>query len=293
MATALSTIPSIFGFLELGDYLTAWLAAKRAEHSSYTLGRFAKRASLSPSHVRNVFNGNRDLQGPCVDAFIRALGLRGYEPLYFATLCRYARSASLSERAMILRELAGIAVRAGAPLEDEHVLACWLDLRNMIAMEAAHAPAFRDDPQWLGQVLEIHPEAAAGALRELKAAGLLVQEVDGRWRPQEPALRRAFGEEDPLLARLRRFALSSARSALDGSLEDRRYASMQFPICVEDLPEAQRISETLFTALETVLQQNATPPEADVSAPSQIYALQVSLRTVGRPVAVLAAPEAD
>lgn len=279
MAQQSSALPSIFGYTDLRAFLQDWLAAKVVETPDYTLGRFARRAQLSSSHVRSVFNGNRDLKSPCVDGFVRALGLKGYEPLYLYALCRYARSVSISERGMILRELAVIVVRAGAPVSEPHVLACWLDLRNMVALEASHAPSFRDDPVWLSRAMGVHPDDAADALRELKAAGLLVQDASGRWGPKAPVFSTALGDDHPLIVRFRQFALVSAQRAHWGRGPDRRFLSLQLPVMEEDLPELQGVTEELYHTIRDKMRAHEMGPDSTRSG--AVYGLIVGMRVIG------------
>lgn len=271
-------LPSAFGFLDVRLYLTQWFDAKREQIPHYTYTNFARRANCSPGHVRNVMNGQRKLLGRFVDGFVKALKLEGHEAVYFSTLTRYSNSTSVFERALLLRELAGILVDAKSPMPEDLAYACWLDFRNMAVLEAAHSPSFRDDPNWLAETLQIPPALARDALLELKAAGLLKPGESGGFRPCKLALV-APPMADPLVERLHRHGVSSAVEATSGTPDDRRLAVLTAPVLVGDMAEVFSVAQGAFHRM----QQTLTNVEVGMSAGpggSRLYALQIAFAPV-------------
>lgn len=275
-------LPSVFGFLDVKLFLLQWFDAKLKQNPRYTYTTFARRAGCSAGHVRNVMNGQRKLLGRFVEGFINALRMEGQEAVYFSTLARYSCSTSVFERALLLRELAGIIVVAQAPMPQALALACWLELRNMTVLEAAHSRSFRDDPVWIAEALAILTELARQALFELKGAGLLKPDETGRLMPCVPTLATPPLAE-PLVERLQRHGISSAADAVGGTSGDRHAAMLYAPVLAEDMEEVSSIIMSMIHRMNQALKQSESGRAVDVAG-DRVYALQISLAPVSRAI---------
>lgn len=264
-------LPSPLDYTDYRVFLKAWLDAKTAATPGYTLGRFARAAGCSVSHVRNVIHEERPLNPPYVDNFITAMKLPREQGEFFCTLVRYAHAKDSFEKAAMLRQMVGRLVFHGAPIPEGLAYVVLMDLRSGAIHEAAHSCYFQDDPHWVARMMNILPEQAAASLGALKAAGLLVVGEDGRVRPVKPAYSVPVSMVEPLNSQLQDDAICAARRAVRGPAEDRRFFVLTGPTARADLPALRMLANDFIARVNGLLSQ--APQDDD----SVVYAAQIQL----------------
>src|ERR1035437_8730833 len=77
----------IFSYLNYREFLAHWFQAKKEVQQGYSGSLFAKKAGIgSPTLLGMIIRGDRNLSAETIRAFIRALGLKGKEAIYFEKL---------------------------------------------------------------------------------------------------------------------------------------------------------------------------------------------------------------
>lgn len=174
--------PDIFEYLNYRDYLTQWYEAGRQHTSVVSYRYLARRAGFSsPSYLRHVMRGERNLGAESIDKLAEALDLNATESKYLRALVDFDQADAPETQNEAFDQVAAIrrfkqARRLGDDLFD--YLSHWYypAIREMAARDD-----FRDDAAWVaGQLLPtIKPAQAREALDTLFSLGLLVRGEEG------------------------------------------------------------------------------------------------------------------
>jgi uncharacterized protein (TIGR02147 family) len=169
-------VNDIFGYLNYREFLRDFYLSKKANQSGYSYRVFARQAGIgSPSHLKMVIDGKRNLSLRSVPGYVRALGLGKREADYFEMLVKYAQASRMDDRARMLDELFALRPRRSAtPLEQERYrfLSHWyfVAIYVLVAVDG-----FNEDPDWIVQRLRgrITRKQATDALISLEKLGLI------------------------------------------------------------------------------------------------------------------------
>lgn len=171
--------PSVFEFLDYRRFLAAWFGAKKARQPRYSHRAFARRAGQrSPSALRDVIQGRRNLTPAGLEGFLKAMDLDGPEARFFRSLVRLDQAETVAEKnAAWLDITANKRWRESRPIEGSgfRYLSTWY---APAIRELANRVDFVDDPAWVAAQLRpaIEPDQAAEALELLFEMDLLVRE---------------------------------------------------------------------------------------------------------------------
>lgn len=103
----------VFSYDDYRPFLQDWFRAHKRSTGRNGTSEFARLAGCSPSHVRNVLVGRRDLQAGLIAGFCRALSLNSVGADFFSLLVRKAHPLSASDRLQASRELLAVRERVG------------------------------------------------------------------------------------------------------------------------------------------------------------------------------------
>jgi uncharacterized protein (TIGR02147 family) len=183
---------SVFDYLDYRAYLRAYYEAAKRRPAGFSFRTFSKRAGLrSPNFFKLVIDGDRNLGQESVSRFADALDLAGEARDFFADLVAFEQAANSAEKNRVFERIAAsrrfrTARRIDGMLHD--YLSHWYHpaIRELVARRD-----FRDDPEWLSQVLRpsITVKQAAHSLELLLELGLVAKSVEtGRFELREPTL---------------------------------------------------------------------------------------------------------
>lgn len=97
--TAAAPIKSVFEFIDYRKYLEYYYAEQKRRTRSFSYRWFAKRAGISsPSFLKFVIDGKRNLTTPMVEKFCQALKLGTKECKYFSTLVLFNQAKTAREK---------------------------------------------------------------------------------------------------------------------------------------------------------------------------------------------------
>ena len=182
--------PVIFNYYDYRAYLHDLVAYHRRRSPVFSHRYIVQKAGFkSPTALKHVIDGKRNLSLEAANRFAAALKIEGIARHYFLTLVLFNQSDSLGEQEKYLNELIELK-RAEDPsrLDEERfdVLSQWyhLAIREIIAL-----PDFKNSAKWIARVLcpQITPFEASQSLLLLKRLGL-VAKVDGRIEQAERTL---------------------------------------------------------------------------------------------------------
>lgn len=239
-AVASDLPPELFGCLNYRKYLADWFACRKKLQPSYSGALFAKKAGIgSHTLLGMVIRGDRNLSAATIRAFIRALGLKGREALYFEKLVLFNQSKKSEDRSYYFEQLCS--VTSNSPREiltriQDHAsyLSHWyiVAIRELVAVEG-----FRADPEWIAGKLKnkITKKQAQEAWELLLKIGMVQAEENGHFRIVSPAIDIDPGTVDFAIRGFHREYLARVGEAIDGeSIEERELSSMTLAVSEGD-----------------------------------------------------------
>ncbi len=175
----------VFAYLDYRAFLRDWFTARKATNPRFSHRVFARMAGQrSPSLLKHVMDGQRNLTPATTEAFIRALRLTKDEAEFFTNLVRLDQASTTAERNQAWERISLTRrFREARRLEGEgfRYLSHWY---IPAIRELAATPGFTADPAWIARTLRprITPAQARQALATLQELGLLVEDPDGDLR---------------------------------------------------------------------------------------------------------------
>lgn len=178
-ATTEKKEPDIFDYYNYRQYLNDLVEFKRASSAAFSHRAIVQKAGFkSPTALKHVIDGKRNLSLEAANQFAVALRIEGIPRHYFLTMVLFNQSTSVEEQERYLNELIELK-RAESPsrIEDDQmeVLSQWY---HLAVRELTELPDFKKSPAWIAQVLcpPITPFEASESLRLLERCGLVVKE---------------------------------------------------------------------------------------------------------------------
>ena len=181
---------TLFEYLNYRSYLNDYYLEKSAK-GKLSLRSFARRAELgSPSYLKSVIDGKRNLTEKTIPKFSKALGHKKDEADFFRNLVLMNQSSNHEEKNRYYQNLA----RSKRYIEVKHLehnqfelLSKWhyAAIREMVLI-----PDFVEDPEQIGRSLRPHVSAdeVSQTIELLLEIGLLVRDESGTLKQSEPTL---------------------------------------------------------------------------------------------------------
>jgi uncharacterized protein (TIGR02147 family) len=249
------SLPRIYDYLEYRVWLRDAWTWLRAQSKTHSYRWFSKKAGLgSPSYLKHVIDGDRNLTEDTASRFIKALDLDGQEAKYFHALVRMNQAHSTEERAQWYEVLSALPpYRETRKLDRSQYeyYARWycVPIRELVARDD-----FIEDPAWIAA--QLRPPIKIGEAREALALllelGLLSRRTDGTLEQAEALL--STGPQLRLLS-LRRFhqqMLHRAEAAMDQvPLEEREVGGVTLRLTA---PQFRYMKQRMFELRQEVLQ---------------------------------------
>jgi uncharacterized protein (TIGR02147 family) len=171
----------IYEYLDYRALLRAFYEHKKRTRGGFSYRAFARRAGLkSPSHLKRVIDGERNVTPESVDRFIAGCRFEGEEASYFRELVAFQEAKTQAERNARYRKLSAFRgyrkAHRLAAAEAEYCARWYIPAIR----ELANRGDFHEDPEWISRQLvpSITPGQARKALATLLELGLLVREGD-------------------------------------------------------------------------------------------------------------------
>lgn len=210
--------PDVFYYLDYRAFLRDLYAHKKAEGRGFSYRSFARRAKLgSPSFLKLVIEGQRNLSLEMAGRFANALGLVGDAADYFRVLVELNQAEDSTTRDSAYDRLTAFrgyrnAQRLDAAHAEYH--AHWY---LPAIRELATRPDFDADPAWVAERMRpaITVTEAKKALEVLLELGLLVRREDGRVTQGEAVLTTGAETRGVHIFRYHRAMIGRASASLD------------------------------------------------------------------------------
>ncbi|MBN2037389.1 MAG: TIGR02147 family protein [Chitinispirillaceae bacterium] len=175
-------MPSIFEFIDYRKFLEAYYREQKEKSSYFSFRYFARRTGInSPSFLRHVIDGKRNLTRPAIEKFSAALKLTTKEATYFRNLVLFNQaktSAEKQEHYAVLRSMAGGVKESVLNADQYDYFAYWYVpvIRELVALRN-----FGDDYRKLAAMVRpaILPSEAKAAVKLLLRLKLIRKQENG------------------------------------------------------------------------------------------------------------------
>lgn len=276
-----SSVPSIFAYLDYRAYLRDYHAFRKRGVPSFSLRLLSRKIGFSsPSFLKLVMDGRKNLSQASVRRIAEALMFSARQTEYFAVLVRLSQARTLEEKGRLLDRLDAFrtrnAPRALEPSQYDY-LKRWY---HMAIRELALMPGFRETPEWIASQLlfPVQPRGASASLGLLLELGLLHRTLDGAMSRRTPTLATGVITEDALAAVAQRHHTTMIEFAKQAVLRfaraERNVTNTTLGLSAKGYQEVlRRVEQARMEILEIA---------ASDSAADRVYQLNINLFPLSR-----------
>lgn len=182
--------PNIFEYYDYRIYLKDLVEFERTRNPVFSNRYIVQKAGFkSPTALKHVIDGKRNLSLEAANKFSTALKIEGIRRHYFLTLVLFNQTESLSEREKYLKDLVELKRSENPSLLDEDrfdVLSKWY---HLAIREIINLPDFKNSVKWISRILspQVTMQDVADSLFLLKKLGL-IKKIDGKYVQVEKTL---------------------------------------------------------------------------------------------------------
>ncbi len=218
----------IFEYIDYRKFLSDYYQNKKETSHFFSYRYFAQKIGInSPSFLKSVIEGKRNLTSQMCERFSKALGLKAKEKLYFQNLVLFNQAKTLSEKQQYY-----LALRSMAPGVKESVLNAdqfdyFVSWYTPVIREMICAKDFKDDYQAIAAACKpsIQPAEAKAAIELLLRLKLIEKLKNGTYKQTAAAV---IADESITSIAVRSFTrkmIDHSKTALDTIAKDKRHIS--------------------------------------------------------------------
>lgn len=273
----------VFNYLDYRAFLRDFYQSKK-ERQGLSYRALARLIGIkSPSYLKHVLDGDRNLSPEMAFQFAKGLGLDGDAVEYFATLVEFNQARTVEARLKAHQQLTSFK-RHGElfRLEAEHAQyhATWYlpAIRELCARAD-----FRDDPKWIANRLrpKVSEADIERGLRTLFELGLLIRKPDGKIGQGEALISTGPESEAMNVVAYHKTMMTMAMSSIDRfGRKDRDISSLTLCLDAEGLSEIKRRLQRFRREL-LELSETAKVPKQVVQINLQLFPLSDAFEEEG------------
>ncbi len=181
---ATATLKSVFEFIDYRKFLEHHYSEKKKKNRKFSYRYFAMKAGItSPSFLKMVIDGKRNLTSGMIEKFCRALELDAKEARYFTNLVHFNQAKTAREKQdfyAALRSMGDMVKEEVLRINQYDYFDKWYTpiLRELLCLGD-----FQDDSDLLGRsvVPPVSPSEAKEAVQLLLKLGLVSRKDNGRY----------------------------------------------------------------------------------------------------------------
>ena len=237
-------IPSIYGYTNYRDYLSAFYDVRKKSRRGYSYRQFSQQAGFtSPNYLKLVIDGQRNLSSQSVEQFIDALGLSTPMAAYFRCLVSLNQADDTEEKAELFQKLMRLTPATRRyELESDAMeyLQHWIYpvLREMVLNGE-----FRDDPHWIERRLNGRSDIRqiTHALNFLRTRGFIFKDESGKYQAKDDIVISSDEVRSLAIRTYHRRALEQAITMLeDLPMNQREFGALIFQLPEGSVPELKQ-----------------------------------------------------
>jgi len=249
----------VFQYMDYRQFLRDAFSERKTTSRSFSYRYFADKAGVgSPSYLKAVMDGKRNLTSDTARGFARAFGLNRQEVRFFVVLVALNQARTTKDRAHYFEELSRITKFRETKKLEKDQYTYYTRWYCPIIRELAARSDFRDDPQWIADQIRptITTKQAEEALSLLQALDLLRRGKKGRWIQTKQLVTTGPELRSLTIRSFHREMLFRASTALDEvPLEEREVGGVTIRLTME---QVNLLKQRLKEIQREILQQDGT-----------------------------------
>jgi uncharacterized protein (TIGR02147 family) len=182
---------TIFEYIDYRHYLSEYYQEKKETSQFFSYRYFSQKIDInSPSFLKYVIEGKRNLTRQMAERFCKALNLSSKEKLYFLNLVLFNQATTLTEKQQCyatLRSMSGSVKESVLKADQINYFANWYTpiIRELICLHD-----FKDDYEKIAKTLkpQINPREANDSIELLLRLNLVEKLKDGTYKQTASAL---------------------------------------------------------------------------------------------------------
>lgn len=273
--------PDLFATLDYRAWLAAWFSWKKATHPGYSHRLFARRAGQkSPSLLKAVIDGKRNLTVATCEAFSRAVGHSDGEAAFFAALVKLDQADTDTERNEAWATISATKRFRDARRIEGEAFRFFSHWWCVAVFELVKHPDFRPDPRWIARTLRprITDSEARQALRTLRELGLVEDTPDGGMVQAQASIVTPNEVQGLAVSNYHREMCARASEAVAGfDASERHMLSVTVTVPPDLLPELKRELNAMQARLLDLCDSTADRPGRVCQVNLQLFPLAARL----------------
>lgn len=268
------TLPTVTEYMNYRQFLQDFYLSKKKENRSYSYRVFVKNGELgSPSHLKMVIDGSRNLTQSTITKYVKAIGFKKKtESQFFETLVKYNQEANADQKIEFFNELMSLKKKQGLSVLEKHqfdLLAHWFYVAIYVLTDLRD---FRHDPEWISDRLrkKVTPKQVKETLEALLALRLIEPDPIKGYRQTSGPLSTA---EDLRSLSAHQYHLQMIELSIESLKNDpyqvREFNGVTLKICEEKLP--------LLKEKIRQFRKEVNELTSNLEGPDQVYQLNIQL----------------
>lgn len=257
--------PEVRSYSDYRIFLKDFFEFKKNENSNYSHRVFIRKAQMSsPSHLKMVIDGKRNLTGKSLKKYIGAIGLKKKDANFFTVLVNYNQETNHEEKIALFQEIMEERRKKGLSDIEEaqydflskwHYVAiyCLLDLKG-----------FKSDPAWISAKLKkkVSLQNIEKALSELKRLKLIKENSSGELEQTNGPLDTSDQVQSLAFKTYHKNMGELAINSLENEkVEHREFNGVTIPIDINRLSEVKEMIRAFRIELNEVASNMENPNE--------------------------------
>lgn len=279
----------IFNYIDYRKFLAEYYEDKKANSHYFSYRYFSQKIDInSPSFLKYVIDGKRNLTTQMVERFCKALDFTPREARYFRNLVLFNQAKTSGEKQehyAVLRSMAGIVKEVVLGTDQYDYFAKWYTpvIRELLCMHD-----FKDDYKRIAEMLRpaITPSEAKAAVALLLRLKLIERQEAGGYRQVELAVTADSAVTSLAVRSFTRAMLDLSKSAIDTVDRNQRHVS---GITMGISPEAYDVLAAEIEAFKDRVKIIVNRDEPG----SKVYQMNVSLFPVSEDVRASAGKQGE
>ena len=233
--------PNITEYLNYRQFLQDLYLSKKKDNASYSYRVFVNKGELgSPSHLKMVIDGSRNLTLNTIPKYLKAIGFKKkVESQFFELLVHYNQESNADQKIKYFNDIMALKRKQGLSLLEKHqfdLLAHWFHVAIYVLIDLND---FRNDVDWISERLrkKVSAKQITDAIESLEALGLIQKDEVKGYRQTSGALSTADDLQHLSVYRYHKDMIELALDSLtNDSSEVREFNGVTLKISKEKLP---------------------------------------------------------
>ncbi|HEX2958379.1 MAG TPA: TIGR02147 family protein [Chitinispirillaceae bacterium] len=218
----------IFEYIDFRKFLSDYYQNKKETSQFFSYRYFAQKIGInSPSFLKSVIEGKRNLTSQMSERFSKALGLKAKEKLYFQNLVLFNQSKILSEKQQYYLTLKSISPGVKESVLNTDQFDYFVNWYAPVIRELICANDFRDDYRAIAAACKpaIQPAEVKTAVELLLRLKLVEKQTNGTYKQTATAIVADESITSMAVRSFTRTMIDNSKSALDTIAKNKRHIS--------------------------------------------------------------------